>query len=94
MATYSREFCTTCKGYHVFEDSKCMNHKNESSTITPSLVNIHRLKDGSLSLEISLTSESLRDKAGNATTFLKVSDKELERIYQEIGYYLFEKSLK
>lgn len=24
MTTYHRTFCSTCKGYHVFEDGKCI----------------------------------------------------------------------
>lgn len=56
-----------------------------------SLVEVSEMKDGVVWLTIRKSSETLAYPDGQVTTFLAVSEKELERVYAELGYYLFER---
>ena len=67
-----------------------MEHKEEPVT---GLVGITKGKDGQLFVEINLPSETVADDSGDTTTFLTMTKEQLQSIYAEFGYYLFDFSL-
>ena len=58
------------------------------------LAHITPMKDGRVILEVHERCEMLADDKGNATTFLYLTMEQLERVYKELGHYLFEDSIK
>lgn len=59
-----------------------------------SIAHVTPLKDGRVILEVHERCEMLDDGKGKATTFMYLTMDQLEKVYKELGHYLFDLNLK